>query len=132
MSQETKEKKFMLPLCWQVTSMDCRPHVPFSSPLCQFLLSTLTQLTQTNPLVIQIVGLDPLRDEGIAYATALKAAGYPQFHAPFIHDSVRTEMDVYAGIPHGFTLFPDLPAAQLGLKRAAKAIQWILQKKAIE
>ena len=49
-----------------------------------------------------------------------------------INDSVRTELDVYAGIPHGFTLFPDLPAAQLGLKRSAQAVKWILEKKPIE
>ena len=41
-------------------------------------------------------------------------------------------MDVYAGIPHGFTLFPDLPAAQLALKRSAQAVKWILEKKPIE
>jgi len=57
--------------------------------------------------------MDPLRDEGIAYADALEAAGG------------TVKRDMYPGIPHGFTLFPSLPASDQALKRAAEVIKWI-------
>lgn len=41
-------------------------------------------------LVVLVAGKDPLRDEGIAYGEALKAAGVP------------TELRVYSGLPHGW------------------------------
>lgn len=44
--------------------------------------------------MVQVAGLDPLRDEGIAYAEALKAHGVP------------TTLHVYKGVPHGFYGFP--------------------------
>lgn len=71
-------------------------------------------LTAPTDIVIQIAGMDPLRDEGIAYADALEAVG------------VIVKRDIYPGIPHGFTLFPTLPASDLALKRAAEGIPWLL------
>jgi acetyl esterase/lipase len=45
-----------------------------ADPLISPLLST--KLSGVAPAYIQIGGCDPLRDEGIAYANALKAAGW--------------------------------------------------------
>ncbi len=52
------------------------------------------------PAVVVIAGHDPLRDEGVAYAEALEAAGVP---------TVRAEFD--GGI-HGFITMPMLELAQ--------------------
>ncbi|KAF2665219.1 lipase esterase family protein [Microthyrium microscopicum] len=48
------------------------------------------------PALVQVAGMDPLRDEGIAYADALKEAG------------VDVKLEVYGGVPHGFGSMPNL------------------------
>ncbi|EGY13576.1 alpha/beta hydrolase fold-3 domain-containing protein [Verticillium dahliae VdLs.17] len=45
------------------------------------------------PALVQVAGLDPLRDEGIAYAERLQAEGVP------------TELQTYQGMPHCFYMF---------------------------
>ena len=47
--------------------------------------------------VIQIAGLDPLRDEAFAYAERLGAEG------------VKTEVHAYQGLPHCFYMFTSHP-----------------------
>ena len=46
--------------------------------------------------MIQVAGLDPLRDEGLAYAEALKTAGN------------LVTLEIFKGLPHGFYMFPHL------------------------
>jgi acetyl esterase/lipase len=53
-------------------------------------------LTGLPPFLIQVAGLDPLRDEGMAWAEALKDAG------------VKVELKVYPGLPHGFYFLSQL------------------------
>lgn len=40
--------------------------------------------------------MDPLRDEGLAYAEALKKAG------------VHVDLHVFPGLPHGFAMYPQI------------------------
>jgi acetyl esterase len=46
------------------------------------------------PALVQVAELDPIRDDGLRYAAALRAAGVP----------VRTT--TYVGMPHGYLSFP--------------------------
>ena len=52
------------------------------------------------PILIQIAGYDPLRDEGFAFAERLRDAG------------VEVEIKVYHGLPHGFYMLPTLKESE--------------------
>ena len=69
---------------------DGDPGHPWASPLLAADHSGLP------PALIQVAEHDPLRDDGVCYAAALRAAG----------GSVR--LTEYVGVPHGFLNFPGL------------------------
>ncbi|KAE8386314.1 alpha/beta hydrolase fold-domain-containing protein [Aspergillus alliaceus] len=68
---------------------------PYASPILAKSLEGLP------PALVQVAGLDPIRDEGLAYCEALEDAGVP------------VQRKVYPGLPHAFYLFPDLKATSV-------------------
>ncbi|OBJ08433.1 alpha/beta hydrolase [Mycobacterium sp. 1465703.0] len=91
-----------------VPSRDDRAH-PYAAPLN-------ADLTGLPPTVLVVAGHDPLRDEGLAYGTALTAAGVPtnQLH--------------YPGGIHGFMTMPMLDIAHRARKEATTVLAEMLQR----
>lgn len=63
---------------------------PYASPLLA------PHHTGLPPALIQVAEHDPLRDDGLRYAEALRAAGVP------------VRVTTYVGMPHGYLAFPRL------------------------
>ncbi|KAH8648237.1 lipase esterase family protein [Ilyonectria robusta] len=66
-----------------------------SNPLVSPLLAQ--SFAGLPPALVQVAGMDPLRDEGLAYVQKLKAGG------------VDVTVKIYEGLPHAFYIYPDLP-----------------------
>lgn len=77
----------------------------YASPLLAKSLSNLP------PALVQVAGMDPLRDEGLAYAEAMEMNG------------VEVQVRTFQGLPHGFYMFPHLPATLEYIKNVTAFIE---------
>jgi len=68
-----------------------------SDPTVSPLLASKEALEGLPPALVQVAGMDPLRDEGLAYAEALRSNG------------VSVMVKLYPGLPHAFYIHPNLP-----------------------
>lgn len=70
------------------------------------------------PAYIQVCGMDPFRDEGILYEEVLR-----------MEWGVKTRMDVYPGMPHGYWLFfPNLTGHVVRYREdLSGGFRWLLQ-----
>ncbi|KAL6916163.1 hypothetical protein FSST1_007658 [Fusarium sambucinum] len=77
--------------------------------------ATPEQVKGMPPSVIGIVGLDPLRDEGLLYAKMLTEVGVP------------TDVNLFIGLPHGFRSYEEkLSASERWDKVIEGGICWAL------
>jgi len=93
--------------CWDMYYPSAGADV-YASPL---LADSLKGLPSA---LIQITGMDPLRDEAFAYADRLKEAG------------VHVDVETWPGLPHGFYTIPHLPATTEYYKKSAAWIKKLL------
>jgi acetyl esterase len=80
---------------------------PYATPLN-------AELHDLPPAVLVIAGHDPLRDEALAYAAELEAAG------------VRVVRAQFDGAIHGFMTMPSLQITQEARRQASGELSWLL------
>ncbi|KAH8700161.1 Alpha/Beta hydrolase protein [Talaromyces proteolyticus] len=85
-----------------------------SDPLLNVALTPNESLREFPRTAILVAGMDPLRDDGLLFATKLKAKGVP------------TSVSVFPGLPHGFRRWADLPATKVFDSRILESIRWAL------
>lgn len=88
---------------------------PGADPADARLSPIRAELSRAAPALVAVAGFDPLRDQGTAYAAALRAAG------------VRVEAMEEAGLIHGYTDFAGMvPEARRAVDRLAAGIGRLL------
>lgn len=66
----------------------------------------------------QICGMDPLRDEGLIYEQILRK-----------ENGVKTLVDIYPGLPHGFwSWFPEASFSKKLQEDNVKGMKWLLDQ----
>ena len=62
--------------------------------------------------------MDPLRDEGLIYERELRE-----------ECGVKTKLDMYPGLPHGFwSFFPALKSGHKLVDDTLKGVEWLLEQ----
>jgi len=70
------------------------------------------------PTYFQICGKDPLRDEGLIYEEILRE-----------ENGIKTLVDVYPGLPHGFwAIWPEASFSKKLHEDSVKGIKWLLEQ----
>ncbi|KAJ9656308.1 hypothetical protein H2201_008588 [Coniosporium apollinis] len=70
------------------------------------------------PSYFQVCGMDPLRDEGLLYERILRE-----------ECGIKTKLDVYPGLPHGFWgFFPHLKSSRAFMQDTIRGMAWLLGK----
>ncbi|KAJ7624738.1 Alpha/Beta hydrolase protein [Roridomyces roridus] len=94
---------------WYYKQLGGSPTSPDVSPLLNPVHDGLP------PAVLQICGLDPLRDENLLYGKILQKEG------------VKTRVHIYPGVPHAFNYFlPNITAAKRWEREYREGLMWIL------
>ncbi|OCH90751.1 hypothetical protein OBBRIDRAFT_792947 [Obba rivulosa] len=98
--------------CYSILGAD--PKDPRCSPLLYPSHANLP------PAYLQVCGMDPLRDEGLLYEKVLREAG------------VKTRIDVYPGVPHGFHwAFGHISQALKYDQDTKYGLRWLLSQSAL-
>lgn len=91
----------------------------YASPLYNPLTTVAPiDMSQLPKALVQVAGMDLVRDDGIVYAYTLESAG------------VEVRLNAYPGVPHTFWAFvPMLEASKSALVDVAVGMGWLLGKK---